>query len=107
MLPPRNQNRLYERRPAASFSECVFFLIANEQNHLLFADNGDVVVRLWLRFAVEFGGLEVPDDVHGDAVHRELLGALLAPEVPRLELNFAPVLFVSVLALHRNREAVE
>jgi hypothetical protein len=84
-----HQDRVLEGRPRPGAPERLLLEVAEEEDDLLVRDDRDVVVRQWLGLVGEPGAPEVPDDVDGLAVDLELLGAVLAPEVPRLHLHLA------------------
>ena len=105
---PRNQNRVDQGGPAAGLPESVIPQIPDQESDFAAADDGDVVVGDRLCFAVEPGGREVPEDVDGFAVDGKAFGAVLSPEIPWLELDFAGVcVAVSAAAFDGDGEAVE
>uniref|UniRef100_A0A8R7PXB0 Uncharacterized protein n=1 Tax=Triticum urartu TaxID=4572 RepID=A0A8R7PXB0_TRIUA len=78
-----------QRRPGPRPPERLLVLVAEQEHHLLAGDHRHVVVRHRLRLVGEPRRPQVPHHVHRPAVHLELLGPVLAPEVPRLHLHLA------------------
>jgi hypothetical protein len=100
-LPAAHQHGVLQRGPGLGPLVRVLLAVAEEEDHLLVADQRDVVPRGGLRAGArrELGGAEVPEHVDAAAAAAEVqrLAALLAPERPRLELH----LVGDVLAVRR------
>jgi hypothetical protein len=84
-----HQDGVLQRRPRPGPPERLLLEVAEEEDDLLARDHRDVVVGQRLGLIGVPRAPEVPHDVDRLAVDLELLGAILAPEVPRLHLHLA------------------
>lgn len=104
-----HQPRLLQRRtgPAPRPLQGLALLVAQEEEDLLLGHHGHVVAGAGLGATGEGGGPQVPEDVDafvgGDS---EGLEALLAPELPGLEVDLAGVVVALLRVFHGDVEGV-
>lgn len=103
-----HQPRLVQRRTGSAPRplQGLALLVAQEEKDLLLGDHDHVVAGAGLRATGEGGGPQVPEDVDAFVGDSEGLEALLAPELPGLEVDLAGVVVALCRVLDGDVEGV-